>query len=276
MAQQPSDTVVTSLHNPAIKRARSLLRRKGRIEERAFLVEGVRAVTDALETGSRPDTIFLRDDEDGWALHDLWSESHQVRMATEAVIASLSDVPHPQPVVATFAMDEIRSDPQHDVWSEDLILIADGVRDPGNMGTLIRSAVGAGVTEFIVSPDSVDPFNPKCVRSAMGAHFLVSLQQLRADEIIRRLESVSLVALADADADQDYDEVDWTGSSAVIVGGEAFGANQPLRAVANAYVRIPLARGLESLNAGVAGSHVVLEAARQRRSGGKPHSQSDK
>jgi TrmH family RNA methyltransferase len=267
LAQQPSDAVVSSLHNPAIKRARSLLRRKGRVQERAFLVEGVRAVTDALETGARPETIFLRDDEDGWALHDAWSERFHLRFVSEAVIASLSDVAHPQSVVAIFGMDDLDSEPRHDVWQEDLILVADGVRDPGNMGTLIRSAVGAGVTECIVSPDSVDPFNPKCVRSAMGAHFQISLRQLSADEIVRRLASVTLVALADAGADQDYDEVDWTGSSALIVGNEAFGVNQSLRSVANAYVRIPLARGLESINVGVAGSHLVLEAARQRRSG---------
>jgi TrmH family RNA methyltransferase len=266
LAQQPSDTVLTSLHNPTIKRARSLLRRKGRIEERAFLVEGVRAVRDALEMGGRPETIFLRDDEDGWTLHESWSEKFHVRFASEAVIASLSDVPHPQPVVAIFGMDDLDSAPRHDVWPEDLILIADGVRDPGNMGTLIRSAVGAGVTECIVSPESVDPFNPKCVRAAMGAHFQISLRQLTSEEITRRLESVALVALAEADADQDYDEVDWTGPCALIVGNEAFGANQSLRSVANAYVRIPLARGLESINVGVAGSHLLLEAARQRRS----------
>lgn len=267
MAQQPSDTVVTSLHNPAIKRARSLLRRKGRIEERAFLVEGVRAVSDALENGGRPETIFLRDDEDGWTLHDSWSERFHVRFASEAVIASLSDVPHPQPVVAIFGMDDLNSEPRYDIWQEDLILVADGVRDPGNMGTLIRSAVGAGVTECIVSPESVDPFNPKCVRSAMGAHFQICLRQLSSDEIIDRLKSVSLVAMADAEAEQDYDEVDWNGPSALIVGNEAFGVNQSLRSVANAYVRIPLARGLESINVGVAGSHLLLEAARQRRSG---------
>lgn len=266
MAQNPSDTVITSLHNPAIKRARSLLRRKGRTEERAFLVEGVRAVTDAIESGTSPQVVYLRDDPDGWALHDQWQAELPVRVVSAPAFESLSDVPHPQAVVAVFAIDDLDSSPRHDVWGRDMILVADGVRDPGNMGTLIRSAAGAGVTEFIISPDSVDPFNPKCVRAAMGAHFLVSIQPLSFDRIAERLATVELVALADAEATQDYDEVDWTVPCAIIVGSEAFGANQSLRAGANAYVRIPLARGLESLNAGVAGSHVVLEAARQRRS----------
>jgi RNA methyltransferase, TrmH family len=267
LAQSPSDSIITSLHNPAIKRARSLLRRKGRTEERAFLVEGVRAVTDAVETGVSPEIIYLRDDDEGWTLYEQWEEQYSLRFATEPVIQSLSDVPNPQSVVAVFAMGDLDSRPRHDTWETDLILVADGVRDPGNMGTLIRTAAGAGITEFIISPDSVDPFNPKCVRAAMGAHFLVSLRPLPLPEIHERLERLEIVALATADGDQFYDDLDWTRPSAIIVGSEAFGANQSLRVAANAYVRIPLARGLESLNAGVAGSHLVLEAARQRRPG---------
>ena len=271
MAETPSVTVISSLHNPAVKRARSLLRRKGRIEERAFLVEGVRAVSDAIGSGSNPQAIYLRDDPEGWSLHDQWSTRFQVRMASPAVIESLSDVPHPQPVVCVFGMDDLVDAPRFDVWTKDLILIADGVRDPGNMGTLIRSAAGAGVTEFIISPESVDPFNPKCVRAAMGAHFLVSLRSLPINEIKTRLADVDLVVLADADGPHEYDEVDYTPSCAIVIGGEAHGLNEPLRAGTGTYVRIPLARKLESLNAGVAGSHLVLEAARQRRLGKSLH-----
>jgi TrmH family RNA methyltransferase len=230
-------------------------------------VEGVRAVSDALELGNVPQVVFLRDDAEGWQLYDRWHGQHQLRMVSEQVIQALSDVPHPQAVVAVFAIDDLETFPRYDVWAHDLVLVADGVRDPGNMGTLIRTAAGAGVTEFIISPDSVDPFNPKCVRAAMGAHFIVSLRQLETAAIQRRLETVDIVALTDANAVQEYDSVDWTLKSAIIVGGEASGADQPLRSAANTYVRISLARGLESLNAGVAGSHVVLEAARQRRSG---------
>lgn len=267
MTDLSGDEVITSLHNPAIKRARSLLRRKGRIEERAFLVEGVRAVSDAIASGTAPQSIFLRDDADGRKLRDDLSGTAPIRLASAPVIASLSDVPQPQAVVAVFAMDDLSATPRYDVWPQDLILLADGVRDPGNMGTLIRSAAGAGVTEVIISPESVDPFNPKCIRSAMGAHFLVTLRQLSVAGILERLQAVPLIALTGAAAEHDYDEPDWTQPCAIIVGGEAFGANQPIRAAANAYVRIPLNRDLESLNAGVAGSLVILEAARQRRPG---------
>ena len=168
-------------------------------------------------------------------------------------------------MVAVVPVDEVSTEPRHDVWAHDFVLVADGVRDPGNLGTLLRTAAGAGVTEVIVTPNSVDPYNPKCVRSAMGAHFLVSLRQMSLEGVSEYLLRLPVIALADANGDAAYDEVKWTSACAIIVGSEAFGPNQVLFELATAYVRIPLARNLESLNAGVAGSHVVLEAARQRR-----------
>lgn len=268
MTQSPFDAVITSLHNPAIRRARSLLRRKGRVEERAFLVEGIRAVSDAMDTGAQPQALYLRDDIEGQEWRDEYEDSHiYIRMVAPEVFASISDVPHPQSVIAEFAIDDLDTSARHDAWEDDLILVADGVRDPGNMGTLIRTSAGAGVTELIISPESVDPFNPKCIRSAMGAHFLVAIRQLSVDQIVERLADMPMVAVADANAEMDYDQADWNQPSVIIIGGEAFGANQPIRDLATTSVRIPLSRHLESLNAGVAGSHLVLEAARQRRSG---------
>lgn len=257
--------IIKSIHNPGIKRARSLLRRKGRTEERAFLVEGVRAVTDMLAAGIEPTQLFVRAEAEDEVILEGLEVNCPVRLVTAEVLATLSDVPHPQGIIAEVPNDAVSSTPMHDVWTKDLILVADGVRDPGNLGTLLRSAAGAGITQVLVTPNSVDPFNPKCVRSAMGAHFLVSLLQVTYDEAIEKLEQVPVIAIADAEGDINYDAVEWSESCAIIVGSEAFGPNAALYEIATAYVRIPLARNLESLNAGVAGSHLVLEAARHRR-----------
>ena len=259
-----SDIVITSIHNPSIRRARSLLGRKGRREERAFLVEGFRAVGDMLAAGARPEVIFFLDgaEERAWASMHLGVPMHPV---STDVLASLSDVPHPQGVVAVVPIDSLASRPRHDVWQEALILIADGISDPGNLGTLVRSAAGAGVTRILLSPRTVDPFNPKCVRAAMGAHFLVSLHTTTFGQIAQAVEPLPVVAVADAAGESTYDTVDWTRPAAIVVGSEAFGPSPEIMALATAYVRIPLVRGLESLNAGVAGSLLVLEAARQRR-----------
>ncbi len=257
--------VITSVHNPGIKRARSLLRRKGRTEERAFLVEGTRAIRDMLAIGVVPNLLYIRDTPEDHAIVDDFDGRCPVRAVSPDVFGGLSDVPHPQGVVAVVPMSAVTSEPRFDVWPDDLILVADGVRDPGNLGTLLRSAAGTGVTEVLVTPNSVDPFNPKCVRSAMGAHFLISLRQMTWAPLIEHLASVSVIVVADADGADVYDSVPWTRPCAIIVGSEAHGPNARVIDLATAHVRIPLARSLESLNAGVAGSHLVLEAARQRR-----------
>ncbi len=257
--------VITSVHNPGIKQARSLLRRKGRSEERAFLVEGVRAISDMLGAGVVPSVLYVRDTPEDLALVDDIEPRCPVRAVSPAVFGGVSDVPHPQGLIAVVPMLAVTSEPRFDVWPDHLILVADGVRDPGNLGTLLRSAAGAGVTEVLVTPNSVDPFNPKCVRSAMGAHFIISLRQLTWEPLIERLASVSVVVVADANGNDAYDAVPWTRPCAVIIGSEAHGPDDRATGLATAYVRIPLARNLESLNAGVAGSHLVLEAARQRR-----------
>ena len=257
--------VITSIHNVNIKRARSLLRRKGRAEERAFLVEGERAVAEMLSADVSPAILYVRNMPDDRQFLDQLDVRCPVRLVSSGVLASLSDVPHPQGVVAVVSIDSVRTAPHYDVWERDFILVVDGVRDPGNLGTLLRTAAGAGVTEVIVTPDSVDPYNPKCVRSAMGAHFLVSLRQMPWEALKTYLKEMPVIAVADPTGSESYDLVNWHDPCTIVVGSEAFGPNEAILGIATAYVRIPLARNLESLNAGVAGSHVVLEAARQRR-----------
>lgn len=257
--------VITSVHNPGIKLARSLLRRKGRSEERSFLVEGARAVTDLVTSGATPTLLYVRDAPEDRDLLDALETLCPVRFVRPEVFAGLSDVAHPQGIVAVVPMSEVSSTPRFDVWDQPMILIADGVRDPGNLGTLIRSAAGAGVTEVLVTPNSVDPFNPKCIRAAMGAHFLVSLRQLSWEPLVDELSALSVIVIADATGADMSEMVAWTQPCAIVVGSEAFGPHHLMRDLATAYVRIPLARNLESLNAGVAGSYMVLEAARQRR-----------
>jgi TrmH family RNA methyltransferase len=258
-------TVITSLHNPAIKRARSLLRRKGRHEERAFLVEGMTAVADAISTGAVPEVIFVRDGES----ERLWADRHatqaELRLVTAEVLASLTEQPHPQGVIAVIPMASVSDQPRFDIWNEDLVLIADAIADPGNLGTLIRSAAAAGATLVVVTPNSVDPFHPRCVRAAMGAHFLVSILMGGFDEIEDLVAALAMVTVADASGDTSYDEVNWTQPCAIVIGSEATGPTEAISRLATAYVRIPLARNLESLNAGVAGSLLLLEAAQRRR-----------
>lgn len=254
--------VIASSSNPGIKIVRSLQRRKYRQQERAFIVEGVRAVNDVLQAGVTPIAVYLRDDVDPGVLHPV-PDMIPVRRVTGQIFDPLTDTIHPQGVLAVVPM--LDEEPLPDPVSKPVIMVLDGVRDPGNMGTLFRSAAGAGLDHLVVGPESVDPYHPRAVRAAMGAHFRLPFSTHAWEELAPYLANFELVAVADSQGDAEYDIVAWTSSAAMIVGGEAFGPSSRAHESATLSVSIPLANGVESLNAGVAGSLLAFEAARQRR-----------
>ena len=256
--------VIASSSNPGIKMVRSLQRRKYRQQERAFIVEGVRAVNDLLSTGVTPTGLYIREDVDETVL--ALPDHVPVRRVRAQLFDSLTDTVHPQGLLAVVPMLEAASLP--DVATRPVIMILDGVRDPGNMGTLFRSAAGAGLHHLVIGPECVDPYHPRAVRAAMGAHLRIPFSGHGWDELAPYLANFDLVALADAHGDAEYDIVGWTSSAAMIVGGEAFGPSSRAYQSATLRVSIPLANGVESLNAGVAGSLLAFETARQRRAAG--------
>jgi TrmH family RNA methyltransferase len=145
------------------------------------------------------------------------------------------------------------------------IVGADGIQDPGNLGTLIRSAAGAGVSQVVTLPGTADPWAPKTVRAAAGAQFLVPIASMSLDELAESIPDDALVLAADSAGEALYDECDLTGPLVVIVGSEGEGLSPSAMTLEPVLISIPLASGLESLNAGVAGSIVLFEASRQRR-----------
>jgi TrmH family RNA methyltransferase len=153
-----------------------------------------------------------------------------------------------------------------------LILILDGLRDPGNLGTILRSAEAVDVGYVILAPGSVDLYNPKVVRGAMGAHFRLPVHALDWPAISGAVAGRD-VWLADAAGRVSYDAVDWSRPSVLIVGGESAGATEEAAALSTGRVSIPMAAGAESLNAAMAASVILFEAARQRRSHAAKESQ---
>lgn len=273
MDRGESEPTIHSPHNSTLKYVRSLQSRKTRQLERAFVVEGERAVRDALGTGAAPALLLTRDGE-RFSTDDI--EFRLLSQTRRAVVApaafdGLTDTVTPQGVLAVFTFPDLPLPPAR----SPLYLVLDRVRDPGNLGTLLRSAAGAGVTAVFVTRETVDPFNPKVVRAAMGAHFRVPLRPLSDAEIALVEAACPLRAVADATVALPYDALDWTQPAALIVGSEATGACEEMRQWATKAVAIPLVAEVESLNAAVAGSIILFEAARQRRRGprrgARPH-----
>jgi RNA methyltransferase, TrmH family len=241
---------------------RSLARRDRRVAEGAFVVEGRRAVSDALQTGAVPRLLLVRQDEpESWRDLPL-PATVPARVVERRLFDRLSDVQTPQGILAVFPFPRLARDLDDPT---PLVLVVDRLRDPGNLGTLLRSAAGAGVNAVYLSPETVDPWNPKVVRAGMGAHFrlpLIMLDVSTLDELRQRLPRR---VVANAAAPRPYDASDWTGAAALVIGGEAEGVGPELQAWGTEEVGIPLDHEVESLNAAVAGAVILFEAARQRR-----------
>lgn len=145
----------------------------------------------------------------------------------------------------------------------DLVLVADRLGDPGNLGSLLRTAAAASVQAVFLTEGTVDPYNPKVVRGGMGAHFRLPIRFAADDELARYLHGLQ-VWRAEADQGTSYLHVDWREPSALIIGGEAHGPRRALHALAPRQVHIRMAGGMESLNATAAAAVILFEARRQR------------
>jgi TrmH family RNA methyltransferase len=143
------------------------------------------------------------------------------------------------------------------------VLIPDQIRDPGNLGTLLRTAAAAGVQAVFIPPETTDPFAPKVVRAGMGAHFRLPILSLSWDQLQVQVDGMS-VYLSDAEGEKPCWEVDFTRPTALVIGGEADGASVEVRQLAAEMIRIPMPGHMESLNAGVAGAVLLYEVIRQR------------
>lgn len=259
--------VISSVHNQWVKYARSLHRRSARSSERAFLVEGPRLVADALAAGAVPRVIF-HDPANASAstvqsVADAENRGARVVRVTPVVMRALADTETPQGFIAVFPIPELPITIPSGV--EPLYLVVDAIRDPGNLGTLIRSAAAVSAHAVFVAPGTTDPFAPKVVRAGMGAHFRLPLRQLDWTRPEPAMVSCGQRLAAEAGGSVVYDSVDWRRASCLIVGNEASGLSGAARAFATESVSIPLGSDVESLNAAVAGSVLLFEAARQRR-----------
>ena len=253
--------VITSAQNSKVKLARALMGRpKERREAGAFAAEGVRLLEDAAKA-KWPIRFALFDatlNERGKSqVESLKSQGVDVEEVTPELMKSISDTETSQGILAILELTNLPI-PKLPTF----LLIPDQIRDPGNLGTLIRSADAAGVDAVLIPPDTTDPFAPKAVRAGMGAHFRMPILSMGWENIVSKLAGMQ-VYLADMDGRHCW-EADLRSSLALIVGSEAEGASESARRLATGKITIPMAGETESLNAAVAGSVLMFEVMRQR------------
>jgi TrmH family RNA methyltransferase len=258
--------VITSSSNEKVKCVRKLQNQNSvRHRDKRFVMEGVRLVEEVIRASIVPTLVFyteaLANEARGKALlATLRALDAPCYAVSESVMEDCSDTVTPQGILAVLPFPELAPpDPLT------FALIADRLRDPGNLGTLLRTALAAGVEQVLLAPGTVDFSNPKVVRSAMGAHFRLPIADADWDTIAETVTDCD-VWLAAAGGRKLYTEVDWTRPAALIIGSEAHGASEQAQALADDRVSIPIRPAVESLNAAVAAAVILFEAVRQRGS----------
>ncbi len=261
-------TPITSTANPRIVAAAKLTERKERQKQGRFLVEGLQALHMALDGGWEPLEVFFCEALfTGTAAPELLERFAQTSATlvpvAPHVLERLSEREVPQGIVASFALRHFHLEDLS--WSDPaLMVVLDRIRDPGNLGTLLRTADAVGAAALLLLPPAVDPFDPRAVRASMGSLF--NLPLVVADDGHRALQALRARGLrllgADAHRGVAWGTGLWSGSVALVLGNEAQGLAPELLPLITDWVHLPMYGKADSLNVAVAGG-VLMYAWRQ-------------
>jgi RNA methyltransferase, TrmH family len=253
--------MIQSLSNPKVKYVRRLQSDKRfRYREHAFVVEGTRWVTELDRMLLLPKLVFYTEE---WFLQQehAYILPHLERVGqgvTAAVMKEMSNTNTPPGVLAVMPIETRPLPP-----NPSFLLILDAIANPGNMGTMLRTAAAAGVDAIILAPGCVDLYNPKVVRGGMGAHLRLPIHTMSWPELVQYSAGMQRWVAA-AEGVTPYTAVNWKRPSALIIGSEAHGVGERARDGADGLVSIPMHAQTESLNAAVAAGIILFEAKRQK------------
>jgi TrmH family RNA methyltransferase len=238
------------------KEIKVLKTKKGRVTQRRFIVEGEKMVAEIPPTWRVCQYIYAE------SYTGRRFESAEGITVPDSRFASFSDVLAPQGVLAVCEAKSIH----HGVLDGDFLLLCENLSDPGNIGTLIRTAAAAGILSVVLSSGSGEAFSPKALRASAGAALRVPIiEGADLSQVILNLKQRGVcVYAAHVRGNQAPYDVNLRKPCAILVGNEAHGLSDALAAQADALLRIPMAEGVESLNASVAGGILIYEAVRQR------------
>jgi TrmH family RNA methyltransferase len=240
---------VTSLQNPTIKLIRSLADKKGRRDHCLFAVEGHAMLEKALEKGWKPKHVL--------ATRDMDSGVPNVLRVSPEIMAALSAQNNPHEVLATFAPVTEQVVRQDGVW-----LALEDIRDPGNLGTILRTSEAAGLTGIILAGQCCDPYSPESVRASTGSIFSFNPVTMTAEELAKLChnwagDSVGTAMTATEDFRRSYKR-----PTLIALGSESRGLSDGVRSACKRTVRIPMAQGVESLNVAIAAALMMYEVSK--------------
>jgi TrmH family RNA methyltransferase len=246
------------VRHPEVDRLRRLLRRRSeRSTERAFVLEGPKLLAEALDANAPIEAVFVPEG----ASVDLRGRDVAVRVLSRGVLERIAGTVTPQPVLAVCPRLDV---PLEQIVGTTFVVVCVDLQDPGNAGTVLRSAEAAGADAVVFAGASVDPFNPKAVRASAGSLFHVPVVcEIAVDDTLGRLREAGFHRLGAAVGGTSMYEVDLTGPVALVVGNEAHGLGDEVEV--DSTVAVPMVGRTESLNVGMAAAVLCFEVSRQRR-----------
>ncbi len=259
--------MITSTSNQQMKNLSNLIKKsKERKKQKLFVVEGPKMCFEApvewikaiyMSESFYNDNRYVKEKKTLWQMAEI---------VADGVFKSVSDTQTPQGVIAIVKMPEYKLEDLFDGEKTHLLLI-ESIQDPGNLGTMIRTGEGAGVSGIIMNRTTVDLFNPKTIRSTMGSIYRVPF--VIADDLqdtinILQEKNVKLYA-AHLKGSISYDEPDYTGACGFMIGNEGNGLSDEIADMADSYIKIPMEGQVESLNAAISATLLMYECNRQRR-----------
>ncbi|MBC7343096.1 MAG: RNA methyltransferase [Clostridia bacterium] len=263
--------VITSLDNPKVKLARSLKSRRGREKAGRFLLEGPKFIAEGLDYGWPIQYVLVAEAKlaaYGQLLERLEASGIPMVRVRDGIFNVLSDTVHSQGLIAVANKSRASWDSLVAHGRPSLVVIGDRLQDPGNLGTIIRTAAAVGADALILTSGSCDPFNEKCVRASAGAVLrLPIVEGEKEEELAGKLSRAGLglaISAPQAKGALPPWGVDLLRPTALVLGNEGQGVSPYLMGRAEVTIGIPLAEGLESLNVATAASMILYEAWRQR------------
>ncbi len=251
--------LITSKDNSKIKEIKKLKEKKYR--KTAFIVEGIKMLKEAISEKAEIDTIIIREDTELDFKLDSELEKKVIHV-TKNVFETISDVVSPQGVLVVINK---KIDDNKISKHADYILALDGIQDPGNLGTIIRTADSANIKQILVSKDTVDSYSPKVVRSTMGAIYRVKI--IECEDLAKTLKSLQTtgfeIVTTDLHTDKSIYDMNYN-KKIVVIGNEANGVTPEIKELSNYRVKIPMLGKTESLNAAVATGIMIYEYVRQK------------
>ena len=256
--------LISSKDNELIKHVKKLKDKKYRDENNEFLIEGIKMISEAIQEKANIKQILICDDcESNCQIpNDLMYEIAKFNMVrvSQKVFKSITDLTTPQGILAIVEKNDISSID----YKQNFFLILDDIQDPGNIGTILRTADSINMKQIIVSSKTADVYNPKVVRSTMGAIFRVKvIVKEDLEKTVKELKKHKIKVLAtDLKTDENIYDINYN-KTAVIIGNESKGVSEKLLNISDGRIKIPMTGKTESLNAAVASSIIMYEKLRQ-------------